>query len=261
MPKKTTATLMAKAKSDPGKFWSVVCETTDTGEEVGHLYLYGEIASESWWGDEVTPQTLKDDINALGTVGVIKVHIFSNGGDVFAGFAIYSILKQHPAAKEVYIEGIAASMATVIAMAGDTVYISSVALMLIHNPMFILWGYYNREELLTLVRDLDKLREPIIGAYVNKTGLSRDDVVEVMDGDDGIGTWFTAEEAIDAGLADEYIPEESEEALGAVAWLGGNTYSRGGTEIDLSMYQDAPKLTRREWLPQEAGKPVRLAGL
>jgi ATP-dependent Clp protease protease subunit len=227
------------------KFWSVRCEAKDDKVSVGHLYLYGEIASESWWGDEVTPGLFKDDLDSLGDIDTLKVHIFSNGGDVFAGSAIYSQLKQLKSKGtqiDVYIEGIAASMATVVAMAGDNIYISEVAMMLIHNPMFILWGYYNADDLESLIADLEKTREPIIGAYANKTGMSRDEIIEIMDGEDGQGTWFTADEAIDASLADEYIPEESEEALGAVAYLGGDIYEKDKVTIDLSMYEDAPKL-------------------
>jgi ATP-dependent Clp protease protease subunit len=235
----------AQRPRNDNKFWSMRAETTETGENVGHLYLYGEIESETWWGDEVTPQTFQDDLNDLGNVSILTVHIFSGGGDVFAGFAIYSKLKQHSAKKVIYIEGLAASMATVVAMAGDEIYISSVAQVMIHNPAMTLWGYYKADDLKKLASDLEHTRESMVGAYADKTGLTRDEVIEIMDGEDGQGTWFTASEAIEAALVDDYIPDESEEALGAVASLGGDTYERDGVQVDLSIYPNAPKLLER----------------
>jgi ATP-dependent Clp protease protease subunit len=225
------------------RFWSVRNEVDDDGDEVGHLYLYGVIASESWWGDEVTPNMLRDDIEGLGDIEALNVHIFSNGGDVFAGLAIYAMLKQQKATVNIYIEGIAASIASIIAMAGDNIYISNVAMVMIHNPLLLLWGYYNADALSSLIKDLSRMRGPLIAAYTEKTGLSKAEIIEIMDGEDGQGTWFTAEEAIEASFADEYIPEESDEAQGAVAYIGGNSYEYNGITLDLSMYGNAPKLT------------------
>lgn len=166
-----------KANQLNKKFWSVKAEVTDSGESVGHLYLYGIVASESWWGDEVTPKQLINDIKALGDISVLNVHIFSDGGDVFAGTAIHSILKQQTATVNIYIEGIAASIATVIATAGDNVYISKSAMMMVHNAMFFMFGYYNAAELAAMIGDLDQIREPIIAAYQSKTGKTRDEMV------------------------------------------------------------------------------------
>lgn len=233
---------MAKRKT---KFWNV--KTDDKDDTLGHLYLYGIIAKETWWGDEVTPTQMKNDIESLGEIDTLRVHIFSDGGDCFAGHAILSMLKQHPAYVEAYIEGIAASMATVVPMGADAVYISTTGMMLVHNPMYGLCGYYNKAELSDMITDLEKIKEPLVAAYTSHTGVGREEVIAWMDGEKGQGTWFTAQEALDAGLVDGYIPEEAESELAAVASLGNSLYRWQGKTFDLSDYAPAPKaITKRK---------------
>lgn len=234
---------MPKAKKT-SKFWSVRAEKTADGSTVGNLNLYGVISSVSWWGDEVTPKEFRQDLEALGDISELNVHIFSDGGDVFAGWAIYSILKQQKVTVNAYIEGIAASIATIVMLAADHIFVSTGASMLIHNPMLGLIGYYNRLELENMIRDLDKISEPMVAAYQAKTGMPREQVIAVMNGENTAGTWFTAQEAIDAGLADGFIPEESE-VLDAVACIGPNAYRWNGIDFDLSKYANAPKITNR----------------
>lgn len=227
------------------RFWTVKAEKTDTGTAVGNLYLYGVISSETWWGDEVTPRAFREDLDALGDITELNVHIFSDGGDVFAGHSIYSILKQHPATVNAYIEGIAASIATIVMMAADHIYVSRNASLLIHNAMVGLFDYYNKLELDAMIKDLEKFGEPMIATYQSRTGMSRAEVVAMMDGPDKAGTWFTAQEAIDVGLADAFIPEESEALLDAVACVGPNAYLWNGYTFDLSAYPNAPKISNR----------------
>lgn len=215
------------------------------GGKVGNLYLYGIIASESWWNDEITPKQMTDELKELGDIETLNVHIFSDGGDVFAGTAIYSILKQQTATVNVYIEGIAASIATIIAMAGEKIYISKSAMMMIHNPMMMLWGYYNEQEISSVMADLKKVREPLIATYQSRTGIERDEIIAAMDGENGAGTWYTAEEAIAAGLADEYIEEDIEDGIEAVACIGKDKYLWNGINFDLSVYQNAPEIKAR----------------
>lgn len=227
------------------RFWNVSTEETEEGLEEGHVYLYGNISSQSWWGDEVTPEQFRDDIESLGDITSLNIHIFSGGGDVFAGYAIYSIIKQQKVEKNIYIEGLAASIATVIAMAGDNIYISNAAMVMVHRPMALLFDYYNQNELNDMIDHLKTISSSMITIYANRTGLERSNVAGYIDGEKGEGTWFTAEEAIDAGFADEYIPDEAEEELGAVACIGGDSYAWNGVEVDLSIYDDAPKLKVR----------------
>ena len=96
------------------KFW----EFKATSAKKGELLIYGDIASSTWWGDEVTPNDFKKGLDALGDISELDVYINSNGGDIFAGQAIYSMLKRHDAKVTVYVDGLAASIASVIAMAG-----------------------------------------------------------------------------------------------------------------------------------------------
>ena len=135
------------------RFWNFKALDEKTGE----LTLYGEISNETWWGDEVTPKEFKSDLDNLGEIDTLNIYINSPGGDVFAGQTIYSILKRHKAHKNVYIDGLAASIASVIAMAGNTIFMPKNAMMMIHNPWTV--GMGNADEFRKLAEDLDKIRE------------------------------------------------------------------------------------------------------
>lgn len=176
------------------KFWSFKSLANNEGE----LMLYGEISSESWWGDEVTPKQFKADLDTLGDIHTLNVYINSPGGDVFAGQAIHTMLKRHKAHVNVYIDGLAASIASVIAMAGDTVYMGKNTMMMIHNP----WtgAYGNEHDFRKLAEDLNKIRESLIEAYLSKAkDMDRDKLIEMLDAE----TWLTAQECIDYGFASE----------------------------------------------------------
>jgi ATP-dependent protease ClpP protease subunit len=113
------------------KFWNIIAAADDKPAE---LILYGDISSYSWWGDKITPKQFNDDLNALGDVSEIVVRINSGGGDVFAANAIYTRLKDHAAKITVKIDGWAASAATIIAMAGDSIQIPASGVFMIHDP-------------------------------------------------------------------------------------------------------------------------------
>src|SRR5690554_544642 len=129
-------------------------------DKTGELILYGEISDYTWWGDEVTPKQFKEDLDALGDIDILNVYINSPGGDVFAGQAIYSMLKRHKAYVNVFIDGIAASIASLIAMAGDKVIMPANAMMMIHNPWVFATG--NANDLRKIADDLDKIRDSMI---------------------------------------------------------------------------------------------------
>ena len=213
----------------PKKFWTFRAqENTDVGE----LLLYGDICTyESWWGDDVTPKQFKEDLDALGEVNEIHVFINSNGGDVFAGQAIHSMLKRHKAKVTVYVDGLAASIASVIAMAGDTVIMPRNAMMMIHNPWTI--GIGDASDFRKLADDLDKARESIIVTYENKSGMERDKVIELLDAE----TWMTAEEAVAYGLADQI---ESDKEMAAS--LNAGILTINGQQMDITRYRNPPKL-------------------
>lgn len=177
------------------KFWNFVKNEV---ENTGELQLYGEISDSSWWGDEVTPKDFKSDLDALGDISQLNVFINSPGGDVFAGQAIYSMLKRHKASVTVYVDGLAASAASLVAMAGDNIKMPENAMLMVHNAWTIASG--NAGDFRKLADDMDKINASIRTAYLAKApGLTEDKITELMDAE----TWLSAQEAVDYGLADE----------------------------------------------------------
>lgn len=175
------------------KFWAF--KAAEPG--VGELQLYGEISDRSWWGDEVTPKQFAADLDALGDINELRVYINSPGGDVFAGQAIYSILKRHKAQVHVYIDGLAASIASLVAMAGDTITMSANAMMMVHMPWTFAVG--NAAELRKMADDLDKIGESMVVTYEGRSALTHEEVVALLEAE----TWLTAQDCLDRGLCDE----------------------------------------------------------
>lgn len=172
------------------------------------LFLNGTIAEESWFDDDVTPQLFKDELNS-GT-GNITVWINSPGGDCVAAAQIYNMLTNYNGKVTIKIDGIAASAASVIAMAGDTVLMSPVSTMMIHNPATIAWG--DHAEMQKAIDMLNEVKESIINAYVIKTGLSRSKLSHLMDAE----TWMNANKAIELGFADGLTTDDDLEDRGTV---------------------------------------------
>lgn len=193
------------------KFWNWVKNEGEL-ESTRTLFLNGEISDETWYGDEVTPQLFKDELNADS--GDITVWINSPGGDVFAAAQIYNMLRDYKGHVTVKIDGLAASAASVIAVAGDTVLVSPVAMMMIHNPATIAMG--NTKDMEAAIAMLNEVKESILNAYVDKTGLSRSKLSKMMDDE----TWFNAKKAVELGFADKVLfaaeekkkPEEDQES-------------------------------------------------
>ena len=180
------------------KFWNWVRDS----DEERTLYLNGVISEETWWGDEVTPKLFKDEL--LASTGDITVWINSPGGDVFAASQIYNMLMEYTGKVTVKIDGLAASAASVIAMAGGDVYMSPVSMLMIHNPSTIAIG--DSEEMMRAKALLDEVKESIINAYELKTGLSRTKLSHLMDAE----SWMNANKAIELGFADKIMFMESE---------------------------------------------------
>lgn len=210
----------------PGKkFWEFKAKEKDVGE----LLLYGAISSSTWRGDELTPTQFKKDMDALGDIKTLNVYINSGGGDVFAGQAIYSMLKRHGASKTVYIDGLAASIASVVAMAGDKIVMPKNAMMMIHNAWTFAAG--NKNDFRKLADDMEKIDETLVNVYAAKTGKAAEDIKAVMDAE----TWLTGEEAVEQGFADEV---EAEKKLAAS--IEGSVLTMNGQAFDLSCYKNAP---------------------
>lgn len=180
------------------KFWDFKAKINNAAD----LYLYGDISDTSWWGDEVTPKQFKADLDALGEISQLNIYINSSGGDVFAGQAIHSMLKRHNAEKVVYVDGLAASIASVIAMAGDKIIMPSNAMMMIHNPWTIAAG--NAAAFRKMADDLEQIGKSVIAVYRDKSGMEDEEIIKLMDGE----TWLTAEDAISYGLADQIDKEK-----------------------------------------------------
>lgn len=187
------------------KFWNWVRNENDDSRT---LFLNGEISDETWYGDEVTPKMFKEELQ--DGEGDITVWINSPGGDVFAAAQIYNMLMDYKGNVTVKIDGLAASAASVIAMAGTEVQMSPVAMMMIHNPATIAIG--DSSEMKKAIDMLDEVKESIMNAYEIKTGLSRSRISHLMDAE----SWFNAKKAVELGFADKLLfskeePEEEEE--------------------------------------------------
>ena len=209
------------------KFWAA----KKVDETVGELTLYGDISSTTWYGDEVTPQQFKDDLANLGDVKELKVYINSPGGDVFAGQAIYSQLRRHKAKVNVYIDGLAASIASVIAMAGDTVTMPKNAMMMIHSPWVMMAG--NAADLRKMADDLEKIQISIEEAYKGKVSVDDDKLKELIAAE----TWLTAEECLEYGFCDVVEKEKT-----IAASIEGGFLLLNGQRHDLSRYSNPPKM-------------------
>ena len=188
------------------KFWKWKNQAqTETTPAERTLFLNGTIAEESWFDDDVTPQLFKDELMAGS--GDITVWINSPGGDCVAAAQIYNMLMDYKGNVTVKIDGIAASAASVIAMAGTKVLMSPVSMMMIHNPMTVAYG--DSTEMQKAIEMLGSVKDSIINAYEIKTGLSRAKLSHLMDAE----TWMDATKAVELGFADGILkrPGEAED--------------------------------------------------
>ena len=186
------------------KFWNWIRNEDESVPDMERtLFLNGMISDETWYGDEVTPQLFKDELNAGN--GNITVWINSPGGDVFAAAQIYNMLRDYKGSVTVKIDGIAASAASVIAMAGDTVCVSPVAMMMIHNPATMAMG--ETRDMQKAIAMLNEVKESILNAYEFKTGLTRARLSHMMDDE----TWFNAKKAVELGFADKILFDSDED--------------------------------------------------
>ncbi len=167
------------------------------------LYLEGVIAEESWFADDVTPAMFKEELYSGD--GPITLHINSPGGDCFAASQIYTMLMEYPHDVTVQIDGMAASAASVIAMAGTRVQMSPTSMMMIHNPFTMAMG--DSEEMRKAIQLLDEVKESIINAYEIKTGQSRTKLSHLMDSE----TWMNAWKAKELGFCDEVMFAEGDQ--------------------------------------------------
>ncbi len=195
------------------KFWNWT--GSDEPGDARTLTIDGEIASESWFDDDVTPKLFREELNAGS--GDIVLYINSPGGDCIAASQIYTMLMEYVGSVTVRVDGMAASAASVIAMAGTTVEMAPTAMMMIHNPATLAWGDHN--DMQKAIDLLEEVKESIINAYEIKTGLSRAKISRLMEEE----TWMNAKKALELGFIDTIIERETAYNLvqaGAFAFSG-----------------------------------------
>src|SRR5215217_4539982 len=177
------------------KFWSWKNSVTSDASE---LIIEGDISSqESWWGDSATPEMLRDELKEHS--GDITVSLNSGGGDVFAGVAMYNALRKHDGNVTIRVDGLAASIASIIAMAGDKIIMSPGSMMMIHKPWTFAMGDSTEMEKVKGV--LDSIEQSMLPIYTARTGKTTEDIQEMLESE----TWMTAQEAVELGFADEFI--------------------------------------------------------
>lgn len=180
------------------RFWTLRdAADTDSGEP--EIEFYGYISEFSLWGDEVTPALFKEDLNTLGKGGPVTVRINSGGGEVFAASVIRSMIVDYPGRVTTRIDGLCASAATYIAMAGDRVLMQDSAFFMIHDPAMIAWGTI--DTIKAALDELKVIKSGIIDSYRSKTHLDGEKLSKMMSAE----TWMTAQQALEFGFVDEVI--------------------------------------------------------
>jgi len=217
------------------KWFEVIAKAT-----IGEVYIYGEIDDFKWWGDEVTPTDIKDELAKLKDVDEVNVYVNSPGGGVFAGVAIYNELKRINKPVTAYIDGIAASIASLVVLAADRVVMPSNAMLMIHNPWSMIAG--NANEMRDMADKLDKITEStLIPTYQAKTGLKVDKLKELLDAE----TWLSGEEAAELGFADELLEEQK-----IAACYKGDNVEFNNVEVELKRFKAFPKAKFNEHKPK-----------
>lgn len=234
-------------------------EIKQQANDVIELYIYGDVEGDGydfWTGNVIESETsanhFRDELAKYPNAQEINVYINSYGGSVFEGTAIYNQLKRHPAHKTVYIDGFACSVASVIAMAGDTVIMPRNAMMMIHNMWMCACG--NADELRKAAEDLDAINAAGRQAYVAKAGgkLDESTLVEMMDAE----TWLTAEQCIEYGLADQYAEKDADMSKASEILQKANIGLENRINIQKSLAAQLRQLTE---LP-ETDKPHKESG-
>lgn len=180
------------------KFWNWTTSKEEPSERI--LLISGVIAEDSWLDDQVSPQQFKEDLE--NGEGDITVWINSPGGDCIAAAQIYNMLLSYKGTVTVQIDGIAASAASVIAMAGTKIMMSPVSMLMIHNPMTMVAG--DKTEMEKAIAMLSEIKESIINAYEIKTKMTREAIAKLMDAE----TWMDATKAVELGFADDILQRE-----------------------------------------------------
>ena len=212
-------------KNTKKNFWKFKSFLNKENKKEAEILLYGVIGDDGYW-DEVTSKEFAEQLKEVEDAETISVRINSPGGDVFAGQAIYSMLKRCKAQIVVYIDGLAASIASLVAMAGDKVIMPKNSMMMIHKPWTISAG--NANDMRQQADTLDKVEESMLAAYVEKTGLAEDEIKQLLADE----TWLTASMALEKGFCDE-IEENEVKAL-----INNDCLEINGQKFDIKKYKN-----------------------
>lgn len=228
------------------KFWKI---RNEADMEQAEMLLYGEIANETWWGDEVTPKDFAADLSALGGKDLL-LRINSPGGDVFAATAIYNQLKDYKGKVTAKIDGMCASAATIVACGADTVTMPANAVYMIHNPAVGLCGFFDGGTLAHMSTYLSTVKDTIILDYQQKVGdsLSKTKLSHMMDNE----TWMSAQEALEAGFVD------SIEDMQIESRMEGQLLNMAGVAMNLEKFKNTAHL--HEILTKNVAMPATKEG-
>ena len=222
-----------------GKFWKFTDFLNEKSEKEAELLLYGVIGDEGFWSD-ITAKEFSDELKAVEDAKIIRVRVNSPGGDVFAGQAIYSMLKRCKAEVVGYVDGLAASIASLVLMACDKVIMPKNSMMMIHKPWTATAG--NANDMEKVIETLNKVEEAMLAAYVDKTGMAEDEIKELLAAE----TWLTASDAVAKGFADEI--EETEVS----ACISGDMLEINGQKINIKNYMNF----KAEWYKNTESRPA-----
>jgi ATP-dependent Clp protease protease subunit len=206
---------------------------------LGEIYIYGEITDFKWFEEDVTPTDIKNELNKLKNVDSINVYVNSPGGGVFAGLAIYNELKRFNKPITAYVDGLAASIASLIVLAADKVVMPFNAMFMIHNPWTCVCG--DAKEMRNVADRMDQLTDNVlIETYVRKTGLDKEKIAKMMDEE----TWLSGKEAVTLGFADELVEEQK-----IAACYVGDNIKFNDIEHKLNTFKAFPKAKFTEHKP------------
>lgn len=223
-------TVQQANQQQENKFWNFI---PAAGNKPPELLLYGAISSQqSWWEDRVTPGKFNEELAAIGDVSEIIVRINSGGGDVFAANAIFTRLKDCSAKITVKIDGWAASAATIIAMAGDTIKIAKNGVFMIHDPAMTVWDTFTAEDFEKMAEELKVIKQSIVNTYAMKSGRDTQDIEQLM----SVETWWTGEDAVSNGFCDEIMFDDVSTAVENSSHVVVNSVS-----LDVSSYKTLPR--------------------
>ncbi|MED1205841.1 head maturation protease, ClpP-related [Heyndrickxia acidicola] len=219
----------------PTKFWNMQLTSNNEAD----VYIFGEVVSSGYeYADsDVSAMTFKNDLDALGSVSTINLHLNSPGGSVFDGMAIGAMLKQNSAQVNVYIDGLAASIASVIAMSGDTIFMPSNAMMMVHQPWSMVIG--SAEEMRKQADTLDKISASMKQTYLFKAGdkLNEETLDTLLNNE----TWLSAQDCINYGLADEILPANQ-----VAASISEDLFARYSNVPKSLLHKEEPVITHNE---------------